>query len=336
MRYGGILIILLCAIQYADAQVGIGTSSPATSAKLEISSTTQGFLPPRMNQSQRTAIGSPAQGLMVYQTDGTEGLYYYSGSAWIYIINSTSGTLPVSSGGTGATSFTSGAILTGSGTSALGSITPAGVTGKAVVSNGSTWAATTLTVEGGGTGRSTLSSNSLLAGNGTSSVNLIPPGVPGSVLASTLVDDVPYWYAASFSNATTGSGTSFSNMQPYQSVGYFISINGTYPSFSGENPLMGEIAIFPYNSAPVGWAYCDGSLLNTSAYPALFSLLGTSFGGNGSTTFGIPDLRGKVIIGSGTSAASGTTFLRGDVGGAQTITLSTANMPAHTHDITFY
>lgn len=73
---------------YATAQTGIGTITPDPSAKLEVSSSNKGFLPPRMTGTQRAAISNPAAGLMVYQTDGTSGLYYYSGSAWIYIINS--------------------------------------------------------------------------------------------------------------------------------------------------------------------------------------------------------------------------------------------------------
>ena len=88
------------------AQVGIGTNSPAASAKLEVASTSQGFLPPRMTSTQRNTISSPAQGLMVYQTDATAGLYYYNGSAWIYIINATTSVLPVANGGTGVTTST--------------------------------------------------------------------------------------------------------------------------------------------------------------------------------------------------------------------------------------
>ena len=67
----------------ALAQVGVGTSTPDASAALEVASTTKGFLPPRMTATQRAAISSPATGMMVYQTDGTAGLYVYSGSAWI-------------------------------------------------------------------------------------------------------------------------------------------------------------------------------------------------------------------------------------------------------------
>ena len=75
---------------HLKAQTGIGTTTPHASAKLDVSATNKGFLPPRMTSTQRAAISNPAVGLMVYQTDGTSGLYYYSGTSWIYIINSAS------------------------------------------------------------------------------------------------------------------------------------------------------------------------------------------------------------------------------------------------------
>jgi hypothetical protein len=84
------------------AQVGIGTTNPNTSAALDITSTTKGFLPPRMTSAERSNIASPTAGLMVYQTDATAGLYYYNGSAWIYIINATTNVVPVANGGTGS------------------------------------------------------------------------------------------------------------------------------------------------------------------------------------------------------------------------------------------
>jgi hypothetical protein len=96
---------LLLSVQVI-AQTGIGTTTPHTSAKLDVTSTDKGFLPPRMTNSQRTAIPSPAAGLMVYQIDGTSGLYYYNGAAWIYIINSTTNVVSVVNGGTGTTTST--------------------------------------------------------------------------------------------------------------------------------------------------------------------------------------------------------------------------------------
>jgi hypothetical protein len=84
----------------------IGTTTPDPSAQLDVSATNKGFLPPRMTASQRNNIPSPAAGLMVYQTDGTSGLYYYNGTAWIYIINSTTNVVSVVNGGTGTTTST--------------------------------------------------------------------------------------------------------------------------------------------------------------------------------------------------------------------------------------
>ena len=96
---------LLISVQVMS-QTGIGTTTPHASAKLDITSTNKGFLPPRMTSAQRTSIPSPAAGLMVYQTDGTIGLYYYNGTAWIYIINSTTNVVSVVNGGTGTTTST--------------------------------------------------------------------------------------------------------------------------------------------------------------------------------------------------------------------------------------
>jgi hypothetical protein len=102
-----------------NAQTGIGTTTPHASAKLEVASDRQGFLPPRMTSSQRTSIQNPATGLMVYQTDGTAGLYYHYGTTWIYIINSTTDVLPVANGGTGLSALGNGvATFIGTPTSA--------------------------------------------------------------------------------------------------------------------------------------------------------------------------------------------------------------------------
>jgi hypothetical protein len=105
-NFKSFIIILLLLASYTFAQTGIGTSTPHASAKLDVSSTDKGFLPPRMTVVQRGAIPTPAAGLMVYQTDGTAGLYYYSGTAWIYIINSLTNVLQVGNGGTGTNTST--------------------------------------------------------------------------------------------------------------------------------------------------------------------------------------------------------------------------------------
>ena len=88
----GFVLLLFFGSLHVCAQTGIGTTAPNAAAKLEIASTDKGLLIPRMTKAQREAITltAAANGLMVYQTDGTAGLYYYNGSAWIYIIKSTS------------------------------------------------------------------------------------------------------------------------------------------------------------------------------------------------------------------------------------------------------
>ncbi len=102
---------LLCIVVFVIpfqlcSQTGIGTTTPHASAKLEVNATDKGFLPPRMTSTQRSAISNPATGLMVYQTDGTSGLYYYSGTDWIYIINSTTNIVSITNGGTGTNTAT--------------------------------------------------------------------------------------------------------------------------------------------------------------------------------------------------------------------------------------
>lgn len=84
------------------------------------------------------------------------------------------------------------------------------------------------------------------------------------------------------------------NVQPFQVVNFVIALQGVYPSRNSSNPLIAEIMLFGGNFAPRGWAQCDGQLLSISANSALFSILGTMYGGDGITTFGLPDLRGRV------------------------------------------
>lgn len=95
-------------------------------------------------------------------------------------------------------------------------------------------------------------------------------------------------------------------------------------------PLLGQIMLFGGNFAPRGWAFCNGQLLQISANTALFSILGTTYGGDGRTTFALPDLRGRVAIHAGTG--NGLTPRQiGQASGTETVTLTINQMPAHTH-----
>lgn len=95
-------------------------------------------------------------------------------------------------------------------------------------------------------------------------------------------------------------------------------------------PFIGEIRIFPYNFAPRGWAYCQGQQMSIAQNTALFSLLGTTYGGNGQTTFGLPDLRGRTIIGQGTGPGL-QPYSLGQMAGTESTTLTINQMPAHAH-----
>jgi microcystin-dependent protein len=96
------------------------------------------------------------------------------------------------------------------------------------------------------------------------------------------------------------------------------------------SPFLGEVRPFPYNFAPRGWAFCQGQILSISQNTALFSLLGTFYGGNGTSTFALPDLRGRVAVSQGTGAGL-SSYVIGEQTGAGTCTLLSTEMPAHTH-----
>jgi microcystin-dependent protein len=93
---------------------------------------------------------------------------------------------------------------------------------------------------------------------------------------------------------------------------------------------IASILMFASNFAPQGWALCQGQILPISQNTALFSIIGTTYGGNGQTTFGLPDLRGRTTIGSAQGPGL-SNFSWGQTGGANTVTLTTNNLPAHTH-----
>ncbi len=95
-------------------------------------------------------------------------------------------------------------------------------------------------------------------------------------------------------------------------------------------PYLGEIRIFGGNYAPKGWAFCDGQLMSIGGNEALYSLLGTTYGGNGQSTFALPDLRGRLPLHLSQSS-SGQNYLLGAKGGTEQVTLNEGQLPAHTH-----
>lgn len=165
----------------------------------------------------------------------------------------------------------------------------------------------------------------------------------GNLLASNSAG-VPAYSATSSGyqdTMTTPSGGSqpHENMQPYLALNYCIAMSGIFPSHSkdnatggtrGSDPFLGEIAIVAFNFAPTGYLQCNGQILPLSQNTALFSLLGTTYGGNGKSTFALPDLRGSVAIHQGQGPGL-SLYNLGEIGGVETVTLTVNDLPSHTH-----
>jgi len=100
------------------------------------------------------------------------------------------------------------------------------------------------------------------------------------------------------------------------------------------DPFVAEIRIFPFNFAPRGWAWCDGQVLPISQNTALFSLLGTTYGGNGKTNFALPDLQGRAPMHPGQGPGLSLHDL-GETGGSETVTLLGSEIPSHSHAMQF-
>ena len=101
----------------------------------------------------------------------------------------------------------------------------------------------------------------------------------------------------------------------------------------GGDQFLGEVIILPYTFCPRGWTDADGKLLSIAEFSALFSLYGTTFGGDGRTTFGVPDLRGRSPMGIGNGPGL-TPRTQGQKGGTETVTLNTNQIPSHNHSVT--
>ncbi|GAB3829256.1 phage tail protein [Hymenobacter jeollabukensis] len=99
------------------------------------------------------------------------------------------------------------------------------------------------------------------------------------------------------------------------------------------DPFVGEIRLMPYSFTTRGWLPCDGRLLPIQSNTALFSLLGTRYGGNGQTTFALPDLRGRAVVGMGQGAGL-SPYIQGEVTGTENVTLKPLELAMHSHSVT--
>src|SRR5712692_269475 len=96
------------------------------------------------------------------------------------------------------------------------------------------------------------------------------------------------------------------------------------------DPFVAEVRIFPFNFAPKGWAWCDNQLLPISQNTALFSLLGTTYGGDGKSNFALPGFEGSVVVGAGQGPGL-SQYFEGQVGGSDFVTLLQSEIPSHSH-----
>jgi microcystin-dependent protein len=180
-------------------------------------------------------------------------------------------------------------------------------------------------------------------GNGTTNFALpdlrgrTPVGVGGDLglqLGQTTGAETHVITAGEAPNPLTGvPGTPINDVQPSLALNYIIALQGVFPprnftpgTSSATDPAIGEVQLFAGNFAPRGWAFCNGQVLSIAQNTALFSLLGTNYGGNGTTNFALPDLRGKSILGAGIST-NGSVFDVGQSGGEVAHTLIAAELP---------
>lgn len=203
----------------------------------------------------------------------------------------------------------------------------------------------------GGTGASPFSANGLIgSSNGSNTIFDTTATVSGNNLDAAAI-------------ATTGSGDSHENMQPFIALNYIIrksrsgaatvqrlSLNGNQLNISGANSVdlgtvvpntvevntnigLGGVISHAGSTAPTGWLLCQGQLLNISDYPDLFNVISNTFGGDGVADFQLPDLRGRTVIGSGQGVGLTDRTLGSEVG-EESVILTEAQLPSHTHTAT--
>ncbi|UHO38669.1 phage tail protein [Chryseobacterium capnotolerans] len=119
----------------------------------------------------------------------------------------------------------------------------------------------------------------------------------------------------------------------YASTLFMISVFSPILKAQASEPFVGQIAFVAFNFAPKNWAECNGQLMSIAQNQALFSLLGTTYGGDGITTFALPDMRGRVLVHNGQAPGGPTTYTMGQNGGAESVTLTVTQMPAHNHTV---
>lgn len=334
-----LFIVGICLTAWTQAmpQTAINTTGnqPDNSAMLDISSTTSGLLIPRMTDTQRSAIAAPATGLLVFQTNGSSGFYFYNGSSWIRLKETTAETDPVFL----AWNKSTGIIITASQISDFAGSVAGHPTVAANTAKNSYPAADATKLAGIQAGAEVNVIADWNAVSGDAMILNKPSATGISSPADAANGDLLYyeggnWVARSLTLGFTGNNQPFSNMEPVLAINYSIALYGIFPSRNSAEPYIGEIQLFGFNFPPRDFAFCNGAIYSISQNTALFSLLGTTYGGNGQTTFAVPDLRGRIPISSGQGPGL-SNYSLGQQSGSETTTLILTNLPSHSHSVTF-
>lgn len=160
----------------------------------------------------------------------------------------------------------------------------------------------------------------------------------GSATTTLTINNMPA-HSHGFANpnsptGSTGGGQAFSNFQPTLASTFWIATEGIFPSRNrGSGQFLGQVTQFAGNFAARGWAEANGQILPIAQNQALFAILGTTYGGDGETTFALPDLRGRVAVHPGQANGTGTNWQLGQRSGSEGVTLGINNLPAHDHSL---
>jgi microcystin-dependent protein len=308
--------------------IGSATPNSGTFTALTVGTTTNTY----------TFPSEDGNGGQVLTTDGSGGTTWATPNQGT--VTSVTGTAPISSTGgatpaisisaattsaAGSMSATDKTKLDGIATSANNYVHPTGDGNLHVPATGTTNSGKVLTA--GATAGSLSWETPASGGSGI-------PVPSGAVANDLLTFDGTNWIARNIVIQNAGSGQAINNMQPYLVVNFSIALYGIYPSRDFSDPFIGAIVMFGFNFNPRNWAKCDGQLVSISQNTALFSLLGTIYGGDGQTTFALPDLRGRTPIHFGHGPGLSTRTI-GETGGTETVTLTVGQLPAHSHTVIY-
>ena len=240
----------------------------------------------------------------------------------------------------GADSFTMGFVRT-----FAGNFTPGGQSASGAVVNipAASSAFSIIGTYYGGNGTSTFALPDLrgatiigaTSSDGQGALNNYQVGVTsGSANVTLDVSQLPaheHIVAGGSPTGLTGGGAAFGQSEPSVSMTYLIAVGGVYPG-SSVAVSIGQVAAFAGNFVPTGWRVADGSLMTIPSDPLLYDLIGTTFGGDGITTFGLPDLRGRTVVGTGAGPGL-TPVTLGETFGESSTVLTLGQLAAHDHGL---